>query len=515
MASLHSLRCTRTLSSLLRSSASGLRSVSTKSPFAAVSQSHLAASIRPYSSIEGGRLPLHRLRALLVARKNLGVKGKNATGTSGKEGSGSNLGDKLTTAAQLILVATTTLGILAVCFPEQTSQILKDYKDRLTSQRHQGILEFLQSSRRYIGNSDDQKLTLHPAEAEDIKNTLLTAPICRYGILRGPSGCGKSRLLRNLAENQQYVAYLSLGLTAGGVHNLVEEMAEEVGYDFDDWTQRVIQSYFFTGQASVGPIDRLAMLLDELEEAAWSLKFDPKNTEKHRLALFIDDLDSIQVQDPLCQKALSLLFSAAHKWAREDTMTIIFGCSDQFYENAIVKHVDSYFRESAKIVNVGPLDPKNAHEFLRSRIPAITPHESVLVQTAVGRRLSSLTRISEEVSKNHKTIESAIATELNAAYQNLLVVLNDTQNNLTVKESAALLKYLDSLVSSTNKIVLKSDDDALKLARELNVLKFIQPLVTQSVLNSDGAFTSESYALAYLKFRGTYSRRNEIFQLWK
>lgn len=38
----------------------------------------------------------------------------------------------------------------------------------------------------------------------------------------------------------------------------------QVGYDFDDWTERMLSSYFFNGQGSEvsNPLDKLAFLLD-------------------------------------------------------------------------------------------------------------------------------------------------------------------------------------------------------------------------------------------------------------
>ncbi|KAJ3080751.1 hypothetical protein HDU99_007505, partial [Rhizoclosmatium hyalinum] len=162
-------------------------------------------------------------------------------------------------AADLILVASAG-GILFACiYPEYASNILENYKAKITERRHQSMLEFMSTEREYIlgdmksffskskkkGKGATQSLMFadqiyHQEIAEDARKMLFQPPILRFGILTGPSGSGKTRLIRTLAHEQPYYAFLSFGLTSSA-KSIVDELGEEIGYDFDDWTERMLQ----------------------------------------------------------------------------------------------------------------------------------------------------------------------------------------------------------------------------------------------------------------------------------
>lgn len=141
--------------------------------------------------------------------------------------------------------------------PEMISDRLGDYKSRLTERRHDKMLLHMASSRPYISGTvplknakgfgeeannekgeeqgDNHKMPklplndqiYHAMIAKDMQNVLFTAPVVRYGILSGAIGSGKSRLVRRLAVDRPYMAFLSMGLISG-VKSLVDALSEEV-----------------------------------------------------------------------------------------------------------------------------------------------------------------------------------------------------------------------------------------------------------------------------------------------
>ena len=52
-----------------------------------------------------------------------------------------------------------------------------------------------------------------------------------------------------------------------GVKSLTDALAEEMGYDFNDWSDKMIMSYVVKGNdssSSEDPLDQLAFLLDQV-----------------------------------------------------------------------------------------------------------------------------------------------------------------------------------------------------------------------------------------------------------
>ncbi|KAJ3350720.1 hypothetical protein HDU83_009448 [Entophlyctis luteolus] len=349
--------------------------------------------------------------------------------------------DILTIMSQLILIGSTAIIVYSALFPTKVSAMLEEYKERLTARRHNSMLNFMSTERRYIvgdltqvfGDANDNdgnfKKSLmfadqiyHDEVADDARALLLQSPVLRYGVITGPSGSGKSRLIRSLIRESTYFAFLSFGLTAS-VKTIVDELSEEIGYDFDDWTERMLQGYFFKASApTVTPnLEKLAFLLDELEEACWTLKFSKKTgRDGKRPVIVLDDLDSLNLQDPEINAALCMLFSAANKFAKEDTALFVFTLSDKLFDRIVADNIiSSDVIQTAQVYNVGDLSDSSATRFLNDRlglsprggappesVSAQTLRDVALIKSTVGTRIFDLLRVSEEIVKTSSSTKS-------------------------------------------------------------------------------------------------------------
>ncbi|KAJ3051261.1 hypothetical protein HK102_012099 [Quaeritorhiza haematococci] len=152
-------------------------------------------------------------------------------------------------------------------------------------------------------------------------------------------------MLQRIASNKKYVAFISLALTCS-VQSVVDEISEQgsggkggvVGYDFDDWTERLLQSYLVKGMTTTTQtpaLDKLSFLLDEIEGACEQLKYSPDNKSLHRAVLIFDGIDHMDLQDDNQRKALGMIFNAANKWAQEDLALVLFTLSDRMYGQVI------------------------------------------------------------------------------------------------------------------------------------------------------------------------------------
>ncbi|RUP50516.1 hypothetical protein BC936DRAFT_138782 [Jimgerdemannia flammicorona] len=504
---------------------------------------------KPPAQQASSHLPFLNLRRLLVWRKAVIPKTRNgsAANTDTQPGTSFSFTDALTTISQVILIGTTATIIFAAFVPEKISDRLSNYKSRLTERRHEKMLQHMASNRPYISatmshkhsktisdGKEDVEISnivsydqiYHWGIAKDMENVLFTAPIVRYGILSGSIGSGKSRLMRRLAVDRPYMAFLSMGLISG-VKSLVDALSEEVGYDFDDWTERMLSSYFFNGQGSdtSTPLDKLAFLLDEIEEACWKLKYDPANSStQNRPVLIFDDIDMLDMDDPPSRKALRMLFNAANKWAREDTAQVIFTCSDKTYGQTLGKSIRREVLDNAKVYTVGHLHREAAERFLKEHLHRQpTPSELRLVLAVLGTRIGDLLRVCEEANKNGKSLGDLVEEELATGMSEVARALTDVTTSLTGNTGAAklnsLLRYLDARAAiypnprggdgpAARFDSAISTRDTWAQARKAGVTELLEKLMAQDMIGYDGDFDSERVRNAYRRYRGLDKKKS-------
>ncbi|KAI8621236.1 hypothetical protein BC830DRAFT_1095350 [Chytriomyces sp. MP71] len=407
------------------------------------------------------------------------------------------------------------------------SNVLENYKEHLTQRRHDRMLEFMTSDRPYLTGSvssvfatgslesaQSAKASLmfhgdiyHEEIADDIKSVLLQAPVLRYGILTGPNGSGKSRLIRTLVREQDHYAVLSMGLISG-VKSLVDALSEEIGYDFDDWTERILQGYLFNGSSVTFPtqLDKLAFLLDEFEEACWSLKFSEETgTSGRRPVLVLDDIDLLDSSDKETQHAIRMLFNAANKWSREDTALVVFttGAAALAEGGALTKVVRPEVLGLAKVYRVGCLSRESAERFLRDRLAGVPVHavSASAIETVVGTRLFDMIKVCDEVVKRGHNVDNVLSAQLDAAIRDVRRALTEVGHRFGERKMRTLLSWLDRVSSER---VSEANAETGQLFEELwnkglgDGYKILSEL---DVLGENGLFTSDLLRNAYRKYR--------------
>ncbi|KAI9335070.1 hypothetical protein BDR26DRAFT_936595 [Obelidium mucronatum] len=426
-----------------------------------------------------------------------------------------SVADILTILSQIILVLSTSALAFSLVYPETASRILESYKDKITARRHKNMLEFMATSRdcthgdmrlfftknKTKPNKDSLMFAdqvYHDEVAQDARQMLLQAPILRFGIVTGPAGSGKTRLMRTLAHEQPYYGFLSFGLTSSA-QSIVDELGEEIGYDFDDWTERLISGVLFqTGSTSFNSnLDKLSFLLDEFEEACWTLKFDKSKLEEgsdsttaaantttsaagggKRPLLVLDDLDSLDFKDEEVAKTVKMLFNAANKFAREDTAVIVFTMSDILLDELCTRGIiRTDIMTAAQVYRVGNLTEANATRFLEDRLgvgsvaskndaaaaaaaATVGDQESTLLKEArkkdidrikavMGTKIFDLMRVSEELVKKEgdlrENVEQVLQRELRAAEDTVVHTLAIVSDLIGERKLGGVLQLMDQL----------------------------------------------------------------------
>ncbi|KAJ3299440.1 hypothetical protein HK104_008946 [Borealophlyctis nickersoniae] len=336
----------------------------------------------------------------------------------------------------------------------------------------------------------------HHEITDDIERIVNEAPIRRYGVLMGGRGSGKTQLLRRIAHGKPYVAFVSFNLVSS-TNSLVDAIAEEVGFDFEDWTERLLQSYLFRTQVRevMTPLDKLAFLLDEIEEACQKLKFDPENKHtKHRALLIFDDVNKFDVSDPTSRKALTMLFNAASKWAREDTALIFFTVSNKMFAQEYGKLIKRDVLGNCKVYSVNQLAPREAAHFLHKTInPPPTPSELNHIISSLGTRINDLRHIAEERAQGEMTIQELVEQEIKLCTEEVRHLLSALEYT-SPQQRETLGQFLD--------IIAREGRTTREKARSMGVLDLVEDLVEEDVIGCRG--------LAGLEFG---SRR--IAEAWK
>ncbi|KAI9335069.1 hypothetical protein BDR26DRAFT_920575, partial [Obelidium mucronatum] len=530
-------------------------------------------SVRPLSHSAPSRDWVHTVRSMLVAQKAVTRRpppkqkqnraADDAGGRAKKPAAPASAADVLTTMSQLILIGS-ALGVLyAGMYPEHVAAQLEAYKKGLTERRHQNMLDYMATDRKYShgnltsvfgdanANSAAFKQSLmfandiyHDEAAADARAMLFQPPILRYGIVTGPAGSGKSRLMRTLAHEQPYFGFLSFGLTSSA-KSIVDELSQEIGYDFDDWTERMLQGYFFKTSGAplvVNQLDKLAFLLDEFEAACWSLKFDPVTGKAgKRPVLILDDLDSLDFSDKEIAKATSMLFNAANKWAREDTALVCFTLSDALLDTLVKnKIVRQDVITTAQVYRIGDLSHQQATRFLQDRLgmtssgtPPTTPSESLMkdiyrIKSIVGTKINDLLRISEELVKKdgapgdeiiHSHLETVLERELRSAEDSVAHNLSAISEKVGPRKMKKVLDFLDrlSVLNKKDKSIngqeqvrengwnfsdLEGSGSKIwEEARRNGLDESLRLLREDEILGSNGLFGSDLVRNAYRRYR--------------
>ncbi|KAI9330527.1 hypothetical protein BDR26DRAFT_922507 [Obelidium mucronatum] len=456
------------------------------------------------------------VREMLVAQRAVTRRGQPKAKNSGKaeqreeshggrsrrQAAPSSAADILTTLSQLVLIGSAAGLVYAGMYPEHVAAKLEAYKKGLTERRHRNMLGYMAKERKHshgnlaaVFDGVDEEgagrfkqslmfanAVYHDEAAADARAMLFQAPILRYGIVTGPAGSGKSRLMRTLAHEQPHFAFFSFGL-ASGAKSIVDALSQELGYDFDDWTERMLQGYFFKTAAAPVPVsqlDKLAFLLDEFEAACWSLKFNPATGRAgKRPVLVLDDLDSLDFNDKELVKATTMLFNAANKWAREDTALVCFTLSDALLDTLVKsKIVRQDVIATAQVYRIGDLSHQQATRFLQDRLGMTSsgtmpkpPSENLMkdiyrIKSIVGTKINDLLRISEELVKKgalttsttssssqaegdveiiHSQLEIVLERELRSAEDNVAHNLSSISEKVGPRKMKKVLEFLDRL----------------------------------------------------------------------
>ncbi|KAJ3128550.1 hypothetical protein HK100_009126 [Physocladia obscura] len=440
----------------------------------------------------GNELPLQSLRNLLVLSKDTERKEQQKTDDG-------RLSDSVIAIDSRWIDRTRSI---LCCVPK-----LEEYKSKLTERRHQRMLEFMTSERPYICGSLDNVVKntekynnsslvfngeiYHSDISEDIRKNLLQGPVLRYGILTGPAGSGKSRLIRTLAEKESHYAVLSMGLISG-VKSLVDALSEEIGYDFDDWTERMLQGYLFNGEAVKFPtqLDKLAFLLDEFEESCWTLKFDAKTGAKaNRPILVLDDIDSLNLQDDETRQAVRLLFNAATKWAREDTALVVFTTSRAALDRngEIARLIKPEVLKLAKVYEVGALSPTDADRFLRDKLNFSSAIDRSKIRSVAGTNLFDLIKICDEIVKTRASVDSILLKQLSESITDIQKSLNDTAQIVGESKMRSVVHWLDKIAD----IPATESSSLSTLSQDASYLEAVKFLTEKGLVGNNGLFVSE------------------------
>ncbi|KAJ3044762.1 hypothetical protein HK097_001375, partial [Rhizophlyctis rosea] len=332
-------------------------------------------------------------------------------------------------------------------------------KDKEKPQALDEILQDENASPKPVQSSNPIDGGIYHAQiATDMEEALVRSPIRRYAVLMGGRGSGKTQLLRRIANGKPYVGYMSFDLVSS-VDSMVDVFAEEVGFDFDDWTERLLSSYIFKTAISkhTAPLDRLAFLLDvslppefavhttssikgkaylcsdsqEIEEACLNLKFDPANREtKHRPMFIFEDVNKFDVADVTSRKAVQMLFNAASKWASEDTALVLFTVSNKMFAQEYGKLIKRDVLEHCKLYSINHLAPQEATHFLTTNLnPPPSPTDTSLIIDKIGTRINDLKRLVEERVRNPRLdVPRLVEEEITDASQEISRVLSSVEN---------------------------------------------------------------------------------------
>ncbi|KAI9203442.1 uncharacterized protein BJ171DRAFT_509668 [Polychytrium aggregatum] len=395
--------------------------------------------------------------------------------------------DILTRLTQYTIVATGAGFLVMLFFPELVGRGLSAYKARLNNRRLDKIITTLDETTTDVELAPNGEKKgpgqsfYHEHVTKDIEEVLCKAPIRRYGIILGSRGSGKSYLINKIAETRQYHCKVSMDLI-NSVKVMVDEISENVGYDFEDWTERLLQSYFFKGTTEqMSPIDKLAYLLDEIEEAMVRLK--NANIYSDRPLFVFDDLDGLETSfsgrsqmDPNNDKALELLFKAANKWAREDLALVVFTCSDKMYTRNVRKIVKKDLLENAKIYRIEALNGREANAYLHAELKPTPPeHEIQFIKESIGTHIGDLRRICEEFTKmSENTVTEVVRADIEACSREIRQVMSQFEFKDSV-EREKLMLFLNRAQNEKRHLTREH-------AREWKILKFVDALVDEGIL---------------------------------
>ncbi|KAJ3039082.1 hypothetical protein HDV00_012640 [Rhizophlyctis rosea] len=274
----------------------------------------------------------------------------------------------------------------------------------------------------------------------------------------------------------------------------------------------MLSSYFFSGNAMdlTTPSDKLAFLLDEIEEASWRLKFREENgTSQHRPVFIFDDLDAVDLTDLPTQKAVRMLFNAAHKWAREDTAQVVFTFSEPALKS-LKKIVRKEVLQDARVFHIGGLSSQEADDFLLANtiIPS-SPECRRFAKEAVGTCIGDLVQLTQDANRLGRSLREVAHAQLLAAVEHVSTIMVDTAHSTTSTpvDHRAVKAFLKTLDEQSALPVDHKDGHTKSMAEILKATKsgnsgslntaFLEVWVEKGVLSENGHFLNEKLRRAF------------------
>ncbi|KAJ3327020.1 hypothetical protein HDU76_012427 [Blyttiomyces sp. JEL0837] len=457
------------------------------------------------------RIPNCAHRAVLTKPVQCRIRSSRSLATStsqGQQDSGSAFKSMLWLFdIQALYNLAISSGILligsAIIFPEAFGRGIASFRDRLEASRQQKMIE------TFLLPDDDQRSSkakledaqFHGKLVDDLQKNLLTAPLEGYGIVSGTRGSGKSYSLRRILETQPHVVFISFDFIPS-IKYLIDRIASRVGYDFDEWTERILQSYLFNTKPSseVPPRDKLAFLLTEIESACRRWKNDERNKNNDRMIIVFDDIHKMDYTDAQSREATEMLFKAATKWAQDDIALIIFTMSDYLYHHNLKNIVGRELLEYAQHFHVGNFNEKEATFYLNTTMQKnLNEQELQYVFQKVGTRFGELQRLCKDAHDKQLDIKSLVDQSVEAAEIEWRQFFSDADFK-SQKEKLGTLLFLDSILTTRNHFVGNRE-----FLRGKQLLPVFEKMLQEEMLSYrnevDVDFVSHRYREGYRLFR--------------
>ncbi|KAJ3413023.1 hypothetical protein HDV05_008614 [Chytridiales sp. JEL 0842] len=412
-----------------------------------------------------------------------------------------------------LLLVSGILGVgIIVIWPEVFGAYAEAFKRRLENRRQEMIVAtFLHSKKAQEGDTQALLSTETPIDenseeandivdfmyhikvANEIQDVLFSLPVSRYGIITGTRGSGKSAIVKELVKKKPYVAVIPFDLV-NSVKYLVDTIADKVGYDFDDMTERLLQSYVlkFNQSNNISQTDKLSFLLQEIELACKRLKSHPENTKGERAIIIFDDINRMDLSKPEARVAIEMLFNAAYTWARNDTALVVFTLTNSMMHHSLSHLVGRDTLAKSRAYTIGGLNEVEADRFLQEHMGTDqlpTPEDRKWALSKLGTHLSELRLLcqdwralndgknlglsghalggkADEATKTHVRLYKAVDTE--GALQN---VKSEKEMEKERRRCAAVLKAKNTaaLKSLVERYITASEMEWRRVFSDINL----------------------------------------------
>ncbi|KAI8846856.1 hypothetical protein BC829DRAFT_255313 [Chytridium lagenaria] len=226
------------------------------------------------------------------------------------------------------------------------------------------------------------------------------------------------------------------------------------------------------------------------------------------------------------KKAVRMLFSAANKWAREDTCSVVFTMSDSLFYRTLEKFVKRDILACSRVYETGPLTRSSADRLLINTIDTgkpLTETERASIIDTIGTRISDLLVVCEEVNKTGRSVPVVLEAEKARALETVARAISELSHagnaSCPVPKPVLrnLLKFLDERVAALPASFTRMADEAAEGkasvqtlvsvnqlwddARQAGVKELLDGLVDINILSFDGSFSSTLLRNAYRSYR--------------